>query len=1217
LEHACSAWPAWRRHPAGSSLPFAPYYFPDIVRNADGSLTGYFDYRPKDADEAITVARSTDNGKTWTSEGKALDQNQGYCPTADTNDDGQGHPYVASIGGSTKLYTLNRPAGDYEGVGLLVHNVAPSAPNPLAALPASESVGIDPNTYAEAEVEVLTSGGVSIPVSTLGSENSPEHIVAGPYEDYNASAPSKSVITCKGTNAAPAELTGCTVAGGSALTVKANDDLVQVIGTANPEEVGGKKPAPGATYTVPAGPNNTKGEGGLGKLSFLNGNSTVSPLTTFILNENAPNRVYIDGDTVYCSQSNANPTTKIEDCTNTSGSALTVHQGDAITADPIVPPSAAVTTGLQAPDGIVGTLPSYPGAPAGTTVVLYTEKLLAYFVVGTTNGSVNSKSEFKAGTVTLPASSINYTPSVHPSEPLPSTGSLEIDLGTAKAGIQQVTCTGVVAAPAGAPAGSEDLSGCSGGTGEVEEGFWVGGPNAAAVPAGTLEKIGEGKSTGKGPEKLFANNEDYSVLRAAYTTNGVNFTDLGPISGTASETGNDTGKYDDLSNPFQTTSPSETSPTDLASGEPDTTELRFIGSRGTIITNPDGSYGMFLSGSWATDGDSDAFNQIFYTESTNGKEWSVPKVVLSTDYTFSASAAQDKALGEGKDEPLGISAYYSGRAYGPAVVQNPDGSLTMVFSGYRIPKPITAAGTKLGTNPLAPYTVGAKDPALYRNILTMHLTSATSPGVATTTSVGSSDVGTGATGAAVTYTATVSVNTPGTGTPTGTVSFSDDGTPIAGCTSEPLNEGSPDTATCPTQHPSTAGSDEITATYSGDSNYGESTSSALTETTPKDTTSTAVSASDGGSGVAEAPVTYTAAVSVISPGTGTPTGTVSFSDNSVPIVGCTSEPLNEGSPDTATCPTQHLSSPGSEEITATYTGDPNYAESTSPAFTETTTAKPPTVTELSPDDGPETGKTPVTITGTNLTGATAVDFGMSPATSFEVTSPSTIEAVAPAGTGTVEVTVTTPGGTSLTSFADEFSYLPPPVPTVTRVSPSSGTIAGGTDIKITGTGFVAGAKVEIGQGNGAGPTAIPASEVVVVSPTEITAATGGSAKAGSWNLFVVDAGGTSVANTGDDYTYKVPAPTVSLVSPASGTANGGTHIRIIGTNFVAGATVEIGQGGGAGPTAIQASEVVVVSSTEITATTRGLAKAGTWNLFVIDAGGTSPANNAGDDYTYK
>jgi Bacterial Ig-like domain (group 3)/Putative Ig domain len=811
--------------PAGTSLPFSPYYFPDVVRNADGSLTGYFDYRPKDADEAVTVARSTDNGKSWTSEGEALEQNPGYCPTADTNDDGQGHPYVASIGGSTKLYTLNRPAGDYEGVGLLVHNVEPSASDPLAALPSSEPVGIDPNTYAEEEVEVPTSGGAQIPVSTLGSENSPEHIVAGPYEDYNAPSPSKSVITCTGTSTAPSALTGCTVAGSAALTVKPKDDLVQVIATANPEEVTSKEPKKGATYTVPAGPNKPTGEGGLEKLSFLNGNPIVSPFTTFILNENAPNRVYIDGVIVYCFQSNANPTTKIENCTTAHGGPLTVHQGDPITADPILPPDATVTTGLEAPDGIVGTLPSYPDAPANSTVVLYTEKLLAYFIVGTTNGSV-SGSTYKSGTITLPGAgttTIVYTPSVHPSEPLPSTGSFKIYLGTEVGKpIQEVTCTGnTLAMQAGVPGGSYDLTGCTGGTGSVKEGNWVGGPNAAVAPVATLEKIGEGKnSSSKGPEKLFANNEDYSVLRAAYTENGINFTDLGAISGSTSGMGNDSGSYNDLSNPYQQTSPSNSSPTNLTPGEPDTTELRFIGSRGTIITNPNGSYGMFLSGAWSTDGDSDAFNQIFYTTSTNGKEWSVPKVVVSTDYTFSASARQDESLAKDEDTPLGVSAYYSGRAYGPAVVQNVDGSLTMVFSGYRLPKPITAVGTVLGTG-TSRYTIGAKDPALYRNILTLHLNAETSPGVTTSTSVNSSDEGAGVVGAPVTYTATVAAVAPGVGTPTGTVSFSDSSGSISGCSTQPLGLGSPDTATCVT-HVAQPRADEIMASYSGDANYAHS-----------------------------------------------------------------------------------------------------------------------------------------------------------------------------------------------------------------------------------------------------------------------------------------------------------------------------------------------------------------------------------------------------------
>ena len=148
--------------------------------------------------------------------------------------------------------------------------------------------------------------------------------------------------------------------------------------------------------------------------------------------------------------------------------------------------------------------------------------------------------------------------------------------------------------------------------------------------------------------------------------------------------------------------------------------MRFVGSRGSIITNQDGSYGLFLSGAWAADGDSDAFNQIFYSSSTDGQHWSVPVSVISTDYTFSASIAQDSALASNQDQPLGISAYYSGRAYGPSVWQNPDGSLTMVFAGYRMPKPIASAGTVLGTGSTK-YTIGATDPALYRNILTVTL----------------------------------------------------------------------------------------------------------------------------------------------------------------------------------------------------------------------------------------------------------------------------------------------------------------------------------------------------------------------------------------------------------------------------------------------------------------------------------------------------------------
>jgi hypothetical protein len=196
--------------------------------------------------------------------------------------------------------------------------------------------------------------------------------------------------------------------------------------------------------------------------------------------------------------------------------------------------------------------------------------------------------------------------------------------------------------------------------------------------------------------------------------------------------------------------------------------------------------------------------------------------------------------------------------------------------------------------------------------------------------------------------------------------------------------------------------------------------------------------------------------------------------------------------------------------------------------------------------------------------------------------------------------------------AGAFEYQP--VPTVSAVSPDSGPTTGDTAITITGTGFNQGAVVKIAQGAGAGPTAITASDVDVVSSTKITAVTGGSAKAGTWNLFVITAGGTSAVSAGDDYTYE-SVPTVSSVSPDSGPTAGGTPITISGTNFIAGATVKIAQGDGAGTGAVSATDVTVVSSTKITAST-GAGKAGAWNLFVITAGGTS-AVNAGDHYTYQ
>jgi hypothetical protein len=82
------------------------------------------------------------------------------------------------------------------------------------------------------------------------------------------------------------------------------------------------------------------------------------------------------------------------------------------------------------------------------------------------------------------------------------------------------------------------------------------------------------------------------------------------------------------------------------------------------------------------------------------------------------------------------------------------------------------------------------------------------------------------------------------------------------------------------------------------------------------------------------------------------------------------------------------------------------------------------------------------------------------------------------------------------------------------------------------------------------------------------------------------------------------APTVSTISPNSGSINGGTAVTITGTNFVSGATVTFG--------GTAATNVTVVSGTSITATTPAHA-AGAVNVVVTDSSGSGTLTNG---FTY-
>jgi hypothetical protein len=170
----------------------------------------------------------------------------------------------------------------------------------------------------------------------------------------------------------------------------------------------------------------------------------------------------------------------------------------------------------------------------------------------------------------------------------------------------------------------------------------------------------------------------------------------------------------------------------------------------------------------------------------------------------------------------------------------------------------------------------------------------------------------------------------------------------------------------------------------------------------------------------------------------------------------------------------------------------------------------PKIKKLSPNAGPTAGGNTVTITGGGFTSDATVDFGSTPATSVTRVSLTELQAVAPAGSGVVRVSVHTYVGTSPSAGGDLYAYGPP---SVSSISPTSGPTSGGTTVTITGAGFVPGAKVHFGSTLG--------SKIKFVSPTTLTAVSP-IETAGSVDVTVTTAAGTSATSPADVFTYSNP-----------------------------------------------------------------------------------------------
>ncbi len=169
-------------------------------------------------------------------------------------------------------------------------------------------------------------------------------------------------------------------------------------------------------------------------------------------------------------------------------------------------------------------------------------------------------------------------------------------------------------------------------------------------------------------------------------------------------------------------------------------------------------------------------------------------------------------------------------------------------------------------------------------------------------------------------------------------------------------------------------------------------------------------------------------------------------------------------------------------------------------------------------------------------------------------------------------------------------------PTITNVAPGTGALAGGTSLTIAGTNFANGATVafvELPSNDVFGtPSSKAAASVTFNSSTQLTATTPSAVNAGAVDVVVMNPDfQTARRASGFTYSPSAPAPTVTAVSPNSGSTAGGTAVTITGTGFAATPTVSVGGTGATG--------VTFVSATTLTATTAAHA-AGVVNIVVTN-----------------
>jgi hypothetical protein len=159
-------------------------------------------------------------------------------------------------------------------------------------------------------------------------------------------------------------------------------------------------------------------------------------------------------------------------------------------------------------------------------------------------------------------------------------------------------------------------------------------------------------------------NHDIATVRLATTTDGVHFTDLGPVNG--------------LSDPTTV----------------DYNKTRWVSPRGTLIdVNGDQSrWGLYFAAGNCLDGDSDAFHYIGYAESSDMMNWTVYNDINHPIASINPITTANQATGQTVTIPANpplvpTQSWFAERLYAPSAIQIDSTHLSMTFAGYGVQTP--------------------------------------------------------------------------------------------------------------------------------------------------------------------------------------------------------------------------------------------------------------------------------------------------------------------------------------------------------------------------------------------------------------------------------------------------------------------------------------------------------------------------------------------------